>query len=157
MELASCSFGQSSKITPIQMITAFAATINGGNLMQPYVVSQVTDPDGNVVQHTEPTEVRQVISESKPMPLVASQAICWATVTSSDGARTKYVIAPTVEVTSTEAKVYTESSLNALTKAKILEIAAERGYEMTKTSDDTKSDIVTEFLSLQAAVNGEEE
>lgn len=99
----------------------------------------------------------QVISESKPMPLVASQAICWATVTSSDGARTKYVIAPTVEVTSTEAKVYTESSLNALTKAKILEIAAERGYEMTKTSDDTKSDIVTEFLSLQAAVNGEEE
>ena len=99
----------------------------------------------------------QVISESKPMPLVASQAICWATVTSSDGARTKYVIAPTVEVTSTEAKVYTESSLNALTKAKILEIAAERGYEMTKTSDDTKSDIVTEFLALQAAVNGEEE
>lgn len=125
----------------------------------------IDDIDGNLVASPffnktvrlqDPSAIK-VISESKPMPLVASQAICWATVTSSDGARTKYVIAPTVEVTSTEAKVYTESSLNALTKAKILEIAAERGYEMTKTSDDTKSDIVTEFLSLQAAVNGEEE
>ena len=41
VELASCSFGQSSKITPIQVITAVSAIVNGGKLMQPYVVEQV--------------------------------------------------------------------------------------------------------------------
>ena len=63
VDLAVASFGQRFQVTPLQLITAAAAMINGGHLMQPYVVSQVTDPDGNVVQHTEPTEVRQVISE----------------------------------------------------------------------------------------------
>ena len=63
VDLAVASFGQRFQVTPLQLITAAAAVINGGHLMQPYVVSQVTDPDGNVVQHTEPTEVRQVISE----------------------------------------------------------------------------------------------
>ena len=63
VDLAVASFGQRFQVTPLQLITAAAAVINGGHLMQPYVVSQVTDTDGNVVQHTEPTEVRQVISE----------------------------------------------------------------------------------------------
>ena len=63
VDLAVASFGQRFQVTPIQLITAAAAVVNGGHLMQPYVVSQVTDADGNVVQHTEPTEVRQVISE----------------------------------------------------------------------------------------------
>lgn len=63
VDLAVASFGQRFQVTPLQLITAAAAVINGGHLMQPYVVSQVTDPDGNVVQHTEPTEVRQVVSE----------------------------------------------------------------------------------------------
>ena len=63
VDLAVASFGQRFQVTPLQLITAAAAMINGGHLMQPYVVSQVTDPDGNVVQHTEPTEVRQVVSE----------------------------------------------------------------------------------------------
>ncbi len=61
--LATASFGQRFNVTPIQMITAAAAVVNGGHLMKPYVVSQVTDADGNVLQHTEPTEVRQVVSE----------------------------------------------------------------------------------------------
>ncbi|WP_140401634.1 penicillin-binding transpeptidase domain-containing protein [Gemmiger sp. An50] len=63
MELASCAFGQSSKITPIQVITAVSAIVNGGKLMQPYVVEQVVSPQGDVVQQTEPTVKRQVISE----------------------------------------------------------------------------------------------
>ena len=49
-------------MTPIQLITAASAVINGGHLMQPYVVSQVTDGEGNVLQHNEPNEVRQVVS-----------------------------------------------------------------------------------------------
>ena len=61
-QLATACFGQRFNITPIQMITAFAATINGGNLMKPYVVQQITDCDGNVVMAAEPTVVRQVVS-----------------------------------------------------------------------------------------------
>lgn len=63
MELASCAFGQSSKITPIQVITAVSAIVNGGKLMQPYVVEQVVSPQGDIIQTTEPTVKRQVISE----------------------------------------------------------------------------------------------
>ena len=61
-QLASASFGQTFRITPIQMITAAAATINGGYLMQPFMVRQVADSDGNLIEVNEPTLVRQVIS-----------------------------------------------------------------------------------------------
>ncbi|MGN0553679.1 MAG: penicillin-binding transpeptidase domain-containing protein [Oscillospiraceae bacterium] len=63
VELASCSFGQTSKITPIQMITAYAAVVNGGYLVTPYVVSKIVDTNGNVIKTTEKSIKRQVISE----------------------------------------------------------------------------------------------
>lgn len=63
VELASCSFGQSSKVSYLQMLTAVCAVVNGGNLMQPYVVQRITAPDGTVVQETQPTVKRRVISE----------------------------------------------------------------------------------------------
>lgn len=63
VELASCSFGQSSKVSYLQMITAVAAIVNGGKLMQPYVVQSITDADGQTVSVTEPAVRRQVISE----------------------------------------------------------------------------------------------
>lgn len=62
--LAVASFGQTFKITPIQMITAFASVINGGHLLEPYVVQSIADGDGNTVFYHETQEVRQVISES---------------------------------------------------------------------------------------------
>ena len=64
VELASESFGQSFQVSPIQMITAVSAVANGGKLMQPFVVKQVLDPEGNVTSTTEPKVKRQVISES---------------------------------------------------------------------------------------------
>ncbi len=63
VELTTSSIGQTFKVTPIQMITAMSAVANGGRLMQPYVVSQVLDAEGNVVKNTTPTVKRQVISE----------------------------------------------------------------------------------------------
>lgn len=63
VDLAVASFGQRFTTTPIQQITAFSAVINGGKLMQPYIVKSVTDQNGNVIQNTEPTLVRQVVSE----------------------------------------------------------------------------------------------
>lgn len=63
VELASCSFGQTNKVTPLQMITAYAAVVNGGYLVTPYVVSKIVDSNGNVIKTTEPSIKRQVISE----------------------------------------------------------------------------------------------
>ena len=63
VELASSAFGQTNKITPIQMITAYAAAINGGYLVTPHVVDKIVDATGNVIV-TNSTEVkRQVVSE----------------------------------------------------------------------------------------------
>ncbi|MBR5521345.1 MAG: PASTA domain-containing protein [Oscillospiraceae bacterium] len=61
--LASSAFGQSNKVTPIQMITAIAAAVNGGNLVTPHLVSKMLDDDGNVVKDMTPEIRRQVISE----------------------------------------------------------------------------------------------
>ncbi|MGN0666189.1 MAG: penicillin-binding transpeptidase domain-containing protein [Huintestinicola sp.] len=63
VELASCSFGQSNTVTPMQMITAYAAVINGGYLLQPYVCSKIVDVNGNVIKTMDRTVRRQVISE----------------------------------------------------------------------------------------------
>lgn len=60
--LATASFGQGLQVTPIQLITAASAVINGGHLMQPYVMKSITAPEGNVVRQNQPTEVRQVVS-----------------------------------------------------------------------------------------------
>ncbi len=63
VELASSSFGQTNKVTPIQMITAYAACINGGYLVTPQVVDKIVDSNGNVVEDFETVVKRQVISE----------------------------------------------------------------------------------------------
>ncbi len=61
--LTSGSFGQTFKLTPLQLVRAISAVVNGGYLMEPYIVSEVTDPNGNTVLLQEPTVVRQVISQ----------------------------------------------------------------------------------------------
>lgn len=63
VDLALSSIGQCETITPLQMITAYCAAINGGYLLKPYVVERVVDEDGNVVMKNERTVTRQVISE----------------------------------------------------------------------------------------------
>ena len=63
VSLSSSSFGQTNKVTPIEMITAYAAAVNGGNLVTPYVVNKIVDSNGNVVKQFEPQIKRQVISE----------------------------------------------------------------------------------------------
>ena len=61
-QLAAASFGQTFTITPLQLITAVSACVNGGYLMQPYVVRQILNPDGSVASERRPTLRRQVIS-----------------------------------------------------------------------------------------------
>ena len=61
--LTSGSFGQTFKITPLQLVRAIASVVNGGYLMEPYIVSEIVDAQGNTVMKAEPTVVRQTISE----------------------------------------------------------------------------------------------
>ncbi len=63
VDLAVFSFGQGETVTPIEMITSYCAAINGGYLLQPYVVDKVVDENGNIVLQNERTVRRQVISE----------------------------------------------------------------------------------------------
>lgn len=63
VDLAVASFGQNFTITPIQMITACAAVSNGGYVVQPHVVSKITDSKGNVIKSVDKKIKRQVISD----------------------------------------------------------------------------------------------
>lgn len=76
-QLAAASFGQTFTITPLQLITAVGACVNGGKLMKPYVVKSLLDSDGNSVYNNNPTVVRQVISEetSKTVCSILEQVV----------------------------------------------------------------------------------
>lgn len=63
VELSSSAYGQTTSVTPIALITAACAVVNGGKLLEPHVVKQILDADGNVVENIEPVIKRQVISE----------------------------------------------------------------------------------------------
>lgn len=63
VSLASCSFGQSISVTPIQLITAVSAAVNGGELITPHVVKDILDENGNIIRSTQTEVKRQVISE----------------------------------------------------------------------------------------------
>ncbi|MBR6693849.1 MAG: PASTA domain-containing protein [Clostridia bacterium] len=87
VELSSASFGQTFTITPIQLITAISAAVNGGYLVEPYVVSQILDADGNIKKTTSTTVKRQVISAE------TSKLLCemLETVVDGGGGKNAYV------------------------------------------------------------------
>ncbi|MBQ6569795.1 MAG: PASTA domain-containing protein, partial [Clostridia bacterium] len=71
IDLASNSFGQAFNVTPIQLITAFATTVNGGYLVQPHLVSRIIDDEGNIIESYDDNIKRQVIS-GETSKLIAS-------------------------------------------------------------------------------------
>ena len=68
--LTSGSFGQTFKLTPLQLVRAISSVVNGGNLMEPYIVSEVFNSRGETVLKQEPTVIRRVIREE------TSQTMC---------------------------------------------------------------------------------
>lgn len=62
--IISASFGQSFKVTPLQMVRAVSAIVNGGYVLEPHIVSEVVDSDGNTIMKNDRTVLRQVISEN---------------------------------------------------------------------------------------------
>jgi stage V sporulation protein D (sporulation-specific penicillin-binding protein) len=63
VDMAAAAFGQRFTVTPIQLITAYSAIANGGKLIKPHVVKELTDSEGNVVKKFEPEIIRNVISK----------------------------------------------------------------------------------------------
>ena len=61
VDLARMGFGQAIAVSPIQLVTALSATVNGGNLMSPYLVKEITDVTGQMVYSRSPSKVRTVI------------------------------------------------------------------------------------------------
>ncbi len=69
--LTSGSFGQTFKLTPLQLVRGIASVVNGGYLMEPYIVSEVIDTDGNTLLKQEPTVLRRTISEETSKTMCA--------------------------------------------------------------------------------------
>lgn len=63
VDMAAASFGQRFQITPVQLITAYAAIANGGKLLKPNLIRELTDSEGNIVKKYEPEVIRNVISK----------------------------------------------------------------------------------------------
>lgn len=63
MDLARMGFGQAIAVTPLQQITALCSVLNGGNLMQPYLVKEITSPVGTIMKEIDPIVVSKTISE----------------------------------------------------------------------------------------------
>ncbi|MBQ1507368.1 MAG: PASTA domain-containing protein [Ruminococcus sp.] len=93
VDFAVASFGQNFSITPIQMITATAAVANGGYVLQPYVVSKITDSNGNVVKNVEKKVKRQVISKATSDKMNEILAYNTETAGATSGYVTGYKIA----------------------------------------------------------------
>lgn len=87
IDLATSSFGQSFNVTPLQMVTMVSAVANGGKLMKPYLVKQLVDENGNVIEEYNPKVVRQVISKE------TSKTMCkiLESVVSEGGGRNAYL------------------------------------------------------------------
>lgn len=69
--LTSGAFGQTFKVTPLQLVRAVSAVVNGGYVLQPYLVSEVLDSEGNTISRMEPTVIRQAISEETSATMCA--------------------------------------------------------------------------------------
>ena len=67
--LTSGSFGQTFKITPLQLVRAIASVVNGGCLPEPYLVAEIIDADGNTLMKAEPTMVRRTVSDETSAPM----------------------------------------------------------------------------------------
>ena len=82
IDMAAASFGQRFNITPMQIISAYNAVANGGKLMKPRLVKELTDSEGNVIKKFEPKVIRNVISEQTSKTL---KEILEGTVTEGTG------------------------------------------------------------------------
>lgn len=63
VDYARMGFGQAIAVTPLQLINGICTVLNGGNLMKPYLIKNITDPDGKIIMENTPTVLNRVISK----------------------------------------------------------------------------------------------
>lgn len=109
VDLARIGFGQSVAVTPIQLITAFSAVVNGGKLMKPYIVEAVLDEDGEVVQRTAAQVVSNPISAetSETMRSLLEQVV------SEGGGKNAYIEGYRVGGKTGTAQVYIDGKVSS--------------------------------------------
>lgn len=109
VDLARIGFGQSVAVTPIQMITAFSAVVNGGKLMKPYIVSAVLDKAGDTVQRTAP----QVVSSPISAQTSATMRELLEKVVSEGGGKNAYVAGYRIGGKTGTAQVYIDGKVSS--------------------------------------------
>jgi cell division protein FtsI/penicillin-binding protein 2 len=72
LEITRIPMGQSVAVTPLQMVTAMSSIANGGKLMKPMIVSEITDNNGRAIAHFTPEEVREVISPDTVKKIISA-------------------------------------------------------------------------------------
>lgn len=109
VDLARIGFGQSVAVTPIQLITAFSAVVNGGKLMKPYIVGAVLDEDGEVVQRT----AAQVMSNPISAETSETMRALLETVVSEGGGKNAYIEGYRVGGKTGTAQVYIDGKVSS--------------------------------------------
>ena len=109
VDLARIGFGQSVAVTPIQMITAFSAVVNGGRLMKPYIVSAVLDENGETVQRT----AAQVVSTPISAETSATMRGLLEGVVANGGGRNAYIEGYRVGGKTGTAQVYIDGKVSS--------------------------------------------
>jgi len=138
VDLAYGSFGQGETVTPIEMITAYCAAVNGGYLLQPYIVEKIVDSDGNIVKKNERTVRRQVISEdtSKKLRSCLKQVVL-------DNKRSNVFITG-----------YSFGGKSGTSQRKMITAQGQQ-VDLTKEEDDTKEEYAASYICFTPAEDPE--
>lgn len=111
VDMARIGFGQSIAVTPIQLITAASAAVNGGRLMRPYVVSEIRSADGELIEKNEPRVVSRPISEKTS----ATMRDLLEGVVTDGGGRNAYIEGYRVGGKTGTAQVYVDGAVSSST------------------------------------------
>lgn len=155
--LASASFGQGFTLTGLNMLNVICTIANGGNLMQPRIVKEIRDKDGNVVQENEPVVVKQVFSKETCEQVLDMMESVVSEGTGKNGKVKGYYVAgktSTAEQGRGDSKTYTASFI-AVAPAEDPEVAiilsvanpkGEHGHQGGAVAAPVVSNILSEVL-----------
>ena len=148
VDLARIGFGQSVAVTPIQLLTAACSVINGGNRMQPYVIREITDGNGEVIERGEPTVVAQTISEETS----ATMRALLENVVATGGGKNAYIPGYRVGGKTGTAQVYVDGVVSSDTHiGSFLGFAPADDPQIAILVIVEEADVAIDFGSLTAA------
>jgi stage V sporulation protein D (sporulation-specific penicillin-binding protein) len=109
VDIARIGFGQSVAVTPLQLLTAACAAINGGNLMKPYIVKEIRDAEGHVIERGRPTVLSKPISPETS----ATMRMLLEAVVSKGGGRNAHIEGYRIGGKTGTAQVYVDGAVSS--------------------------------------------